>query len=144
MISSGHAIAISDGSFKDAQGTAAWMFYDSHNPLTLLGEGVITTPGSIQAQGSYRSELAGLYGIVTTVNSLACFHHQTHGSVLIICNKEAALTKSMKLWESNPLDKQFDIIHAIRAGICKTKIKWTSKHIKGHQDQVALALCNKA
>jgi len=50
----------------------------------------------------------------------------------------------MKLWTSNPLNKQFDIIHAIRARMCKTKLKWSSKHIKGHQDQAALAGCDKA
>jgi len=105
---------------------------------------VITTPGLMQAQGSYRSKLAGIYGIVTMVNSLASYHQQTQGSMLIICNDEAALTNSMKLWASNPLDKQFDIIHAIRARIRKTKIKWTSKHIKGHQEQMALAVCDKA
>jgi len=45
-IMSGHAVAVSDGSFKDAQGTAAWMFYDDRNPKTSLGEGAITTPGA--------------------------------------------------------------------------------------------------
>jgi len=52
--------------------------------------------------------------------------------------------KSMKSWASNPLDKQFDIIHAIRRGIRQTKVKWASKHIKGHQDQAALEICGKA
>jgi len=102
------------------------------------------TPGSTQAQGSYQSKLAGIYRIVTTVNALSNFHRQEQGSILIVCNGEAALNKSMKLWASNPLNKQFDIIHAIRAGMRKTKLKWSSKHIKGHQDQVALAGCDKA
>jgi len=44
-ISSRHAVAVSDGSFKDSQGTAAWVFYDNHDPKTALGEGVIMTPG---------------------------------------------------------------------------------------------------
>jgi len=61
-----------------------------------------------------------------------------------VCDGEAALTKSMNQWTSNPLDKQFDIIHTIRAGIRQTKVIWKSKHIKGHQDQVALLLCDKA
>jgi len=102
------------------------------------------TPGSMRAQGLYRSELAGIYGIVSTINALSTFHCQAQGSILIVCNGEATLTKSMKQWASNPLDKQFNIIHAIRAGMCKTKIKWSSKHIKGHQDQATLEVCNKA
>jgi len=69
----------------------------------------------------------------------------SQGTISIICdNKAAALTKSMKLWGSNRLDKQFDIIHAIQIGIRKTKVKWPSKHIKEHQDQAALVTCNKA
>ncbi len=143
-ITSRYVIAVSNRSFKDAQGTTAWMFYDHHNPKTSLGEGVITTPGARTAQGSYRSKLAGIYGIITTANVLLSYHQQTQGTILIICDGEATLTTSMKPWASNPLDKQFNIIHAIRRGIRKTKVKWTSKHIKGHQGQVALATCNKA
>ena len=73
-----------------------------------------------------------------TTNVLLKYYWQTQGSLLIICNGEAVLTKSMKPWVSNPLDKQFDIIHAIRANIQQTKIKWSSKHVQGHQNQVAL------
>jgi len=32
-ISSGHVVATSNGSFKDAQGMVAWMFYGSQDPL---------------------------------------------------------------------------------------------------------------
>jgi len=39
VISSRHAVAVSDGSFKDSQGTAAWVFYDNHDPKTALGKG---------------------------------------------------------------------------------------------------------
>jgi len=34
-IMSGHAVAISNGSFKDGQGTAAWMFSDLREPKSL-------------------------------------------------------------------------------------------------------------
>jgi len=47
-ITSSHAVAVSDGSFKDGQGTAAWMFYDLREPTTALGEGALTTPGTAQ------------------------------------------------------------------------------------------------
>jgi len=51
-IMSGHMVAASDGSFKDAQGTAAWMFYNNWDPKTSLGEGAIATPGArAAAQG---------------------------------------------------------------------------------------------
>jgi len=143
-ITSGHAMAVSDGSFKDNQGTMAWMIYDTRNPKVALGQGVITTPGSTTAQGSYRRELAGIYGLVTTINILTKYHGQAQGSILIICDGEAALNKSMKPWMSNPLEKHFDIIHMIHIGVRATKLQWKSKHIKGHQTEEALALSDKA
>jgi len=36
---SGHAVAVSDGSFKDGQGTTAWMIYDLCDLKTSLGGG---------------------------------------------------------------------------------------------------------
>jgi len=71
VISSGHMVTVSNGSFKDSQGMAAWVFYDNCDPKTALGQGVIMTPGAMQAQGSYHSKLAGIYGIITTVNTLS-------------------------------------------------------------------------
>jgi len=143
-ISNRHVVAVSDRSFKESQGTAAWVFYDDCDLKTALGEGVMMTPGATWAQGLYQSKLAGIYGIVSTVNALLNFHWQEHGVILIVWNGESALNKSMKPWASNPLDKQFDIIQAIWARMHKTKLKWTSEHIKGHQDQEALALSDKA
>jgi len=109
-ISSRHVLAVSDGLFKESQGTAAWVFYDDHDPKTALGEGVIMTPGAMQAQGSYQSKLAGIYRIVSTVKALLNFHQQEQGVILIVCDGESTLNKSMKPWASNPLNKQFDII----------------------------------
>jgi len=143
-IMSSHMIAVSDRSFKDKQGITVWIFYDHWDQKTSHGEGAITTPSTRTVQGSYRSKLAGIYRIITTVNMLLSYHWQTQGAILIVCNGKAALTKCMKLWASNPLDKQFDIIHTICARIRKTKVKWSSKHIKGHQDQAALVTCDKA
>jgi len=75
------------------------------------------TPGATRAQGTYWSELSGIYRIIVTINAVITYYKQAHGKVLIVCDGEAALKKSMNQWTSNPLDKQFNIIHAIRAGI---------------------------
>jgi len=143
-ITDGHAVAVSNGSFKDNQGTAAWMIYDMRNPKVALGQGVITTPGSRMAQRLYWSKLADIYGIVTTINALTKYHGHSQGSILTISNGEVALNKSMKPWTSNPLEKHFDIIHTICIGVRATKIQWKTKHIKGHQTEEALALSDKA
>jgi len=143
-ITSRHTMRVSHGSFKDGQGTAAWMIYDTQQPQVSLGQGVITTPGSTKAQGSYQSKLAGIYGIVITINALVKYHGKSQGSILIICDGEVALTKSMQPWMSNPLEKHFNIIHMIWVGLRASKLQWTSKHIKRHHTEEALALSNKA
>jgi len=120
------------------------MFYDLQDPKNSLGEGALTTLGATRTQGSYQSELSGIYRIVTTINMVTTFYQQPQVTILIVCYGAAALQKSMQPWTSNPLDKQFDTIHANRAGIRKTQLTWNSKHIKGHQDQMALLLCDKA
>jgi len=52
-IMSGNVIAVlSNGSFKEGQGTTAWMFYDQWDQKTSLGEGVITTPRARTMQGA--------------------------------------------------------------------------------------------
>jgi len=104
-IMSGHAVAVSSGSFKDAQGTTGWMFYDNQDPQTSLGEGVIKTPGTTRAQGSYRSKLSRIFGIITTVNVVLSYYQQTQGAILIVCDGKAMLTKSRKSWASNLQDK---------------------------------------
>jgi len=80
------------------------------------------TLGVTRAQGSYRSKLSSIYRITTTINVVTTYYQQPQGTILIVCDGEAVLTKSMQQWTSNPLNKQFDIIHAIRAGIRKTKV----------------------
>jgi len=123
----------------------AWMFYNLRDPKTSLGAAVLTTLGVTRAQSSYQSKLADIYGVVSIINVLTTFYEQPQGSILAVCNRTAALhKKSMQQWSSNPLDKQFNSIQAIQDGIRKTKLHWTGEHVKGHQDQAALALCNKA
>jgi len=62
----GHAKAVSDGSFKEKFGTAAWVFYHAIMNAT-LGSGKLITPGYPEDKCAYRSELSGLYGIVATI-----------------------------------------------------------------------------
>jgi hypothetical protein len=63
----GSARAISDGSFKDKFGTSAFTILNAHD-CCILGLNIV--PGHPDDQGAYRSELAGLFGIVLVVNLL--------------------------------------------------------------------------
>jgi len=95
-ITNGYAAVVSDGSFKDKQGMAAWTIYDMWQPSISLGQGALTTPGSMLAQGSYQSKPAGIYSTASMVNALATYHFLSHRSMLIICNEEVTLKNCMK------------------------------------------------
>jgi len=84
-------IAVSDGSFKDTQGTATWVMYTKSTPKMAIAHGVLMTPGQPNSQSLYRSELAGIYGIVTTIAMICKFYQTDQGSVQVICNGESAL-----------------------------------------------------
>jgi hypothetical protein len=62
--SSRNVSAVSDGSFKNGHGTAAWIVVISPT-CTISGSSV--APGEPEDQSAYRSKLTGIYGIVLTI-----------------------------------------------------------------------------
>jgi len=84
-------IAVSNGSYKDTQGTATWVVYMDSAWTTAISQGVLTTQGSATSQGLYRSKLVGIYGIVTTIAMVGKFYQITQGTVQVICDGESAL-----------------------------------------------------
>jgi len=64
-IKQGIAVAVSDGSFQDQRGAAAWTIKGSSAANRLTGEGL--TPGNPQDQSAYRSELFGIWGMVASI-----------------------------------------------------------------------------
>jgi len=125
---------VSDSSFKDKFGTAAWVYYDA-NCNDTLGTGQLNTPGYPEDQCSYCSKISGLYRIAITILELAQFHDLCGGAIHVACNGKSTLHRCFKPWSSNPLAKHFDIIHATRAAIAATPITWTWVHLRGHQDK---------
>jgi hypothetical protein len=61
----GHAIAVSDGSFKDEFGTVAYVLEGATAANRIVG--ALAVPGAPEDQSSYHSEIAGLYGIAMMV-----------------------------------------------------------------------------
>jgi predicted RNA-binding Zn-ribbon protein involved in translation (DUF1610 family) len=123
--------AVSDGSFKEQHGTAAWMIIVS--PSCVI-QGRCITPGTPEIQSAYRSELAGLYGIAYYVYYLER-KHGVSGKITVACDGISALNQVSKNYDFiNPNLPQFDLIMAIRSVVAETTWAWTWKHVKGHQD----------
>ena len=116
-------------------GTAAWVL-EAHSPENRI-QGECRAPGTGKDQDPYRSETTGLYALATMVHVLCEHHHIDQGSVEIACDGLSALNQCAKL-DANPQPKapHFDIIAATRAVMNRCPIKWTFRHIYGHQDKV--------
>ena len=141
-IRNGKCIGVSDGSFKDEFGTACWI---------IQGEDVVSqikcplvVPGHSSTLSAYRSELAGIYSMVTMIETLCKFHGISEGSVEIGCDGLLVLTHAMQRWDiTNPKMPQFDLLSATRMMLRRCPVQIRSWHTKGHQDDEAGATSDR-
>ena len=130
----GTAMAVSDGSFKDSFGTSAWTLRGASNEEFITGVNVV--PGSDDDQSAFRSELAGLYGIIIATTTLCSFHAITNGCITVACDGESALDYIFD-WDKKGLKAStphLDIIEASRKLIRGSSLQWKFRHVYGHQD----------
>jgi hypothetical protein len=133
-IGSGTCSCVTDGSYKDHHGTAAWKIIDLDKPENWI-EGQVITPGYPEQQDAYRSELSGLYASVLVINALTDYYQIVGGSITLACdNISAGRMSSYDALGTNPSScAQFDLVMAIQY-IKTPKLKWIHQHVKGHQD----------
>jgi hypothetical protein len=122
---------VSDGSFKESFGTAAWTINISDQCVL---NGHCITPGNPSDQSAFRSELTGIYGIACTIWYLYR-KYGIAGYIIVGCDGLSALLQAQKAVDFvNPNSPQFDIIMAIRLMIAQSGWQWDWIHVKGHQD----------
>jgi hypothetical protein len=133
-IRTGTCSCVTDGSYKDHHGTAAWKIIDLEKPDHCV-EGQLVSPGSPSQQDAYRSELSGLYASIAVINALAEYFQITDGAITLACdNISACRMSSYDAMGTNPSScAHFDLVMAIQY-IKTLKVSWTHKHVKGHQD----------
>ena len=93
-------------------------------------------PGNPEDQSAFRSELAGLYGIVTATLYLCSLYEIKSGGITVACDGEVALDYSFD-WDHKWLrasTPHLDLIHSIRTMIKLSPLQWKFRHVKGHQD----------
>jgi hypothetical protein len=133
-ILNGTCIGVSDGSFKDGFGTAAWVLEGSDSTGRIRGNA--TVPGADADQCSYRSEIAGLYAMVRMVQKVCEFHDIQEGTVELCCDGESPLRRCAKeQWITLATEQHFDMIEAIIAAMKQSTVRWKLRHIRGHQDE---------
>lgn len=135
---------VSDGSFRKEWelGTAAWTIINNNDTTNRL-HGKCISPGPQDQQNPYRSELVGIRGAISTVNSICQKYNITEGSITCGCDGKSALealvsTQVLSLHEEGKkhLDiKQFDVIHSIQSLLKASPLTWKFGHVYGHQDK---------
>jgi hypothetical protein len=84
-ITEGTAVWVTDGSFKDKQGTAGFIVLptiNSHEGLILVNH----TPGREDDIDAYRAEAAGIYGCVAFTTKLMTYHKLHQGGRTMACD----------------------------------------------------------
>jgi len=132
-ILSSQAIAVSNGSFRDQLGAAAWMIEGTMAEHRLLGTG--HTLGNLEDQSAYQSELFGLWGILASQQQLSINHNIDHRQVTIACDGLLALKKARVKDPTKPGEAHHDLISVIRTLWGSLPFTLIFEHVKGHQDQ---------
>jgi hypothetical protein len=128
----GTAVAVSDGSYKDAQGTSAFVIEGSSSVGRLVGVNVI--PGEEESQSPYRSELGGVAGILEALHCMCVAHSITKGHVTVGLDGEQAMKEAFSKWPLDPSRPDYDLLQHIRGMIHASPLKFTSRWIQSHQD----------
>ena len=66
-IGNGTSVAVSDGSYKDNGGTAAWIIENECGSQRMVRH--VNVPGTVSDQSAYRSEIAAIYGLVLVIEA---------------------------------------------------------------------------
>jgi len=131
--------AVSDGSYKDSLGTAAWMIQDMVSKQVLSGTSII--PGHTSDQSAYQSELGGIFSIVATIHNICNYYNISKGMIQIACDGLGPLTQCFAKYQNpSPSTAHFDLIMSIQNMIDKTPIDWHWHHVLGHQDETSSKL----
>ena len=128
----GTAIAVSDGSFKDGQGTSAFVIERNSKVGRLVGVSVI--PGDSSSQSPHRSELGGIAGILECLHCICAAHNVTEGKVEIGLDGEQAMKEAFGDWPLDPSHPDYDMLQHVRGMIAASPLTFLSRWIESHQD----------
>ena len=109
----GSLVGVSDGSFKDKRGTACWILETQDGCERIVG--LAEVPGQEDEHDAYRSELAGLFGLVVAVKTLTELGDIKNGVVEVGCDGLSALHRSFRHGVEDICSSQphFDILSGL-------------------------------
>jgi hypothetical protein len=134
----GHLVLVSNGSYKDPKGSAAWILASTKTHQTFV-TGQCATTGPPHAQDSHRYELFGILGGLFFLNKyLSKFQTEQQGySIMVGLDNTSAMNYVFNT-ERYPAVKSYypdyDVITAARS-LLNAHINYQSIHIADHQEK---------
>jgi hypothetical protein len=129
-IEQGTARAVSNGSFKDSLGAAAFCIVSPETGSYV--QGCHTVQGSGKSQSAYRSELSGILGIQRLATLLQKQYQLTTRRIRLACDGLSALRQSFFHSPAVPTRPQFDYLQVIRKNVNASSLNWKGRHVSGH------------
>jgi hypothetical protein len=128
---SGTLIGVSDGSFCEGMGTAAWTLEASIG-TSITGGCVV--PGLAHVHSSMRSELAGLYAMLGLLSLIADYFDIKDGAITLACDGKNALGEIFDTNKSFRFGRAHnDLILASRRFLDKLPFQVLWQQVQGHQ-----------
>jgi hypothetical protein len=123
-IQDGTAIAVSNRSFNDSQGMAAFILKGSLPAGQIIGVNVI--PGAEESQSAYPSEPGGVAGILEALHCICRAHNITYGKVEVGLDGDQAWKEAFGTWPLDPSRPDFDLLVHIQGMIRLSPLGLTS------------------
>jgi hypothetical protein len=145
-IQQGTCIAVLDGSFKYARGTASIVIKGQDDRFRLRCDVIVS--GEECVQSAYRSKLTGIMTAVNLIDLICVYFKIKTGAVTIVCDGNSALERIFGIPSTYNFGKHFDLIIPTQQLLKHTTISWRKHHVLGHQvgdslDRFALLNCEK-
>jgi hypothetical protein len=126
---------VTDGSYKDSDGTAAWIIESQDGTEFIMGLSLVPGPSTIQ--NAYRSELTGILAILLKLqNIIKQWNFDSIGGT-IGCDNMAALFRGTDVSSNlSCKTKHADLLASCKRILNHNDIKLCPIHIYGHQDDL--------
>jgi len=117
----GEAWAVSNGSFVQGAGAAAWTIEGQNKEGRCTGTSL--APGVKSDQSAFRTELAGIYNIVYTLQYMTATWEDKELHLKIACNGKSAVDRLNSQKRTKLTEAHYNILAAIQKYPCQTQDK---------------------
>jgi len=128
----GQAVAVSNGSFINGEGMAAWTIKGENKEGWCMGTSMV--PGDTMDQSMFRSKLTRLYGIFLSLKYIAEGCEEDGLKIMVACDGKSAVDWLNSRKPIRPMEVHFDLLAAIQELQRQSLIMSMIIHVKVHQD----------